>query len=91
MPTRLPHDEDAESAVIGCCLVWPEGIRWASEWLVPSDFYLPRWATAFAAILELHKVGKRCDTVTVADQVKQLGHTNSIQADLISAMSNAPP
>jgi replicative DNA helicase len=89
-PTPPPCDPDAEAAVIGCCLAGPQAIKWASEWLGPTDFYVPKWANAFAAVLALYHSGRKADPLTVADQARQLGYGNLLQADLIGALADAP-
>ena len=66
--TPPPYDSDAESAAIGCCLHNAEATRWATEWLCPADFYVPKWSTAFAAIVALYQEGQKADPVTVADR-----------------------
>jgi replicative DNA helicase len=85
-----PHDFDAESAVIGCCLASNDAARWVSEWLRPADFYGPKNQAAVSAIIALFAEGKRADAVTVADCAKRQGWMEPLTADLISALSNAP-
>jgi len=88
--TPPPHDPDAEAAVVGSCLNNPAGTQWVADWLSPADFYIPKWAIAFAAIVALHRDGQKTDPVTVADRAQRLGYANPIQADLLSAHANAP-
>ncbi len=88
--TPPPYDSDAESAAIGCCLHNAEATRWATEWLCPADFYVPKWSTAFAAIVALYQEGQKADPVTVADRARRLGYENLLHADLLCAHANAP-
>lgn len=89
MTFRSPHDADAESAVIGCCLFHAEPVRWVTEWLRPADFYDPKWQSAMAAIASLYGHGQGVDAVTVAAEASRLG-LSVPGSDLLAALSHAP-
>ncbi len=62
-------DIDAESAVIGSCLLDSAAADRALAALEPADFHDVRHAQAFAAIAELRHSGGAVDEVTVAGRV----------------------
>jgi replicative DNA helicase len=68
-PAVLPHNLDAERAVLGSILLRPD--RWieASDLLAPSDFYRAAHATLFAALLDLGKRGSTIDLVTLSEKL----------------------
>ena len=85
----IPYNEEAEAAVVGCCLFGTDAVRWVSEWLTPGDFYVPKWRNATLAILSLHGNGQKCDPVTVNAETKRLGAPVD-GADLLDALGAAP-
>lgn len=84
--SALPHDPDAEEAVVGVCLLSEDACRWVSEWLRPEDFMTPKWSAAVAAIQGLHRQGRRADAVVVAEAAAYPGLT---VVDLTTAYANA--
>lgn len=46
----LPHDLNAETCVLGCCIVHPEAVPTVLALLRPEDLYLPRHAAVLRAI-----------------------------------------
>ncbi len=87
----IPHDLDAESAVIGCCLASSDAARWAVEWLSPADFHSEKHLVVMEAIRSLYAEGKRIDPITVADRAKTEGwKAQGLASDLTSALANAP-
>ncbi len=70
-----PHDLDAEAAVLGALLVFPQAIEVRTT-LVPEDFYGRGNAAVFAAILAVHDSGgNHGDAVQVRDQMVRDGAT----------------
>lgn len=62
---QIPHDSDAERAVIGQCLLGTEGRSYPLAQLKPEDFYHPWHQTVFEVIGRLDRAGETVDVVTV--------------------------
>lgn len=61
----VPHDLDAEEALIGACLL-SSGAVDAAAGLSSADFYKPVHATLFDGIVGLYHAGQPVDVLTVA-------------------------
>ena len=55
----MPHDEEAESSVIGAMLIDNEVIMTASELLTGEDFYQKQMGMVFDTMVDLYNEGKR--------------------------------
>ncbi len=60
-----PHDLEAETWVIGSCLIDRDAIDDALENVQPDDFYDERHMTIMKGIAHLHKKNKHIDTLTL--------------------------
>lgn len=69
----MPHDIDAEQAVLACMMYDNEGSRIGAENLLSSDFYSPANGMIFNAIADLYNGGKPVDIVTVKNKIEELG------------------
>ena len=65
----LPHDPDAEEAVIGSMLIDSQAITRVSPFLKASDFYLAKTRWCFEACLSLFDRGVAINQVTVANEL----------------------
>lgn len=54
----MPHDEEAESSVIGAMLIDNEAIMVASEIITGDDFYQRQLGIVFDTMVELYNAGK---------------------------------
>ncbi len=66
----MPHDTEAEQAVIGAMLMDEDAILDASEYITGQDFYQPALGTVFDTIMELYNEGKSVDVVTLQARLK---------------------
>ncbi len=66
----MPHDTEAEQAVIGAMLMDQDAILEASELLTGEDFYQSAYGTVFDTIMELYNEGKSVDVVTLQARLK---------------------
>ena len=64
---QVPHNRDAEEAVLGAVLINPEMMSHIE--LAPNDFYIHRNRQIFTAFLELDKGKKPIDLVSVTNQL----------------------
>ncbi len=89
-----PHDEAAESAVLGSVFLDRDAAATAVELLQPEDFYRTDHRLVFEAISELYQHGIPIDIVTVKNkleekkQFEQIGGI-SFLADLSSSVGNS--
>jgi len=65
----LPHNIDAERAVLGSLLLNDENIVIVSEILVVENFYVPSHRTLFRVFVDLYQHNKRLDSIVVADEL----------------------
>lgn len=70
LEATLPHNEDAERAVLGACLRSNEAIGVATEMLKPEDFYNSSYGLLFGIIAGMYSSGSRIDMVTVYEEAK---------------------
>lgn len=54
----MPHDEEAESSVIGAMLIDNEAIMVASELITGEDFYQKQMGVVYDTMVELYNAGK---------------------------------
>lgn len=67
---QMPHSREAEVAVLGACLLDARALAVAMEILAPRDFYDPRHAAVFEAMVDLADRGEPVDLVTVSEELK---------------------
>lgn len=65
----MPHNLEAERAVLGACLLNRDAIEVAAGVLAEGDFYRQAHALIFGAVLVLHEKGGEADMVTVKAQL----------------------
>lgn len=66
----LPYSAEAEKAVLGSILLYPESQSQIEEILDPSHFFLEAHAKIYEAILSVSAKGENPDIVTVADSLR---------------------
>lgn len=69
----LPHNRDAEEAVLGAMLLSPGAIIDVTDIITSADFYSPRHGHIFQAIINVDLRGERPDPVIVADELSRQG------------------
>lgn len=67
----LPHDLEAEQAVLGALLLDQDAMAVIRDHLEPGDFYAERHAHIYRAAVELHDRGEPIDTVTLRSQLER--------------------
>lgn len=74
MSDRIPPQNlEAEKAVLGSMLLSEDAVYTVQDNLSASDFYKPSHRILFTKMLELVAEGMGCDTLTVADALKDEG------------------
>jgi len=88
----VPHNVEAEEAVLGALLIDPEGIFKVLPFLQSDDFYLQKHRWIYEAIVHIHERRDPIDFLTLTtelDQQAQLEATGG--AAYISQLINAVP
>ena len=67
----MPHNLEAESAVIGSMLMDQEAIQAAAEILTEEDFYSRQYGVMFETICELNRDGMAVDPVTLQNRMHE--------------------
>jgi replicative DNA helicase len=76
--TSLPHDEDAERAVIGALLLNPDAFSDVIDILQPVDFYSPNHEIIYRAEIDLFADGEPVDAITLVDKLTKIGELTKI-------------
>lgn len=89
----VPHNIEAEQAVLGALLIDPEwGWQKASKVVGADDFYVASHRTLWAAISALHKAKTRVDFVTLCDVLDRTNKLVEIGgAPYLTNLINATP
>lgn len=68
----VPHNLDAERAVLGAVILDNDALQVARETLSPSDFFLNEHGRLFQVMLELSQHGVSIDYVTLVDKLESI-------------------
>ena len=66
----MPHNYEAEKAVLGSMIMDTEAIVKAAEIITKDDFYKPEHGLVFDTIVSMYNAGKDIDLVTLMDGLK---------------------
>jgi replicative DNA helicase len=89
---ELPHNLDAEKAVLGSVLLNRDAISAVAPWLKPDMFYLERHGDIYQAMLDLYAARTPADTRTVSAELGRRGKLESSGGVLyISDLIDAVP
>jgi replicative DNA helicase len=69
----MPHDEEAESSVIGAMLIDNEAIMVASEMITGEDFYQRQLGVVYDTMVELYNEGKPVEPVILHTSLREKG------------------
>ena len=88
----MPHNQEAEEAVIGSMLLDQDAVILASEKLNEDDFYNNRYRVLFSAIVELFHEGRPADLVTLVDKLHEKNASDDIcSVEFLSNIISAVP
>lgn len=86
-----PHDEEAERAVIGACLLNKNVLDEITDVVRPDDFYSSHFRLAFQSILTLYDRGQPADLVILRNHLEGTGKLESIDyQQVVDATSSVP-
>jgi len=88
----IPHNVEAEEAVLGSLLIDPEALFHVSPFLKGEDFYIQKNAWIYEAILALHERREPVDFVTLCDELERREQLEEVGgAAYITQLINAVP
>jgi replicative DNA helicase len=87
----MPHDPEAERAVIGGVLVDPDQLDAAAEIVVPTDFFSLHHRFTWEAMLELAEDREPIDPLTVRVRLEQRGHLDEVRAAYLFELTDGVP
>jgi len=88
----IPHNVEAEEAVIGSLLIDPEALFRVSPFLKGEDFYIQKNAWIYEAVFALHERREPIDFVTLRDELERREQLEEIGgAAYITSLINAVP
>jgi replicative DNA helicase len=92
-PDRMvPHNVEAEEAVLGSLLIDPEALFRVSPFLKGEDFYIQKNAWIYEAILAIHERREPIDFVTLSDELERRTQLEEVGgAAYITHLINAVP
>lgn len=64
-----PHSLEAEQAILGACLSFPETVAFSLARISSDDFYDNRHKIIFSAVAHLANTGRNIDPITVVEQI----------------------
>jgi replicative DNA helicase len=89
---RLPHEPDAERAVLGAILLDPASLLQVLEKLGGGEFYLESHRIVYEACAELHRRGQAADLLTVTNHLREEGLLERVGgASYLSSLVDALP
>jgi replicative DNA helicase len=74
----LPHDIEAEEAVIGALLIDGDSVLRVASLIKPDDFYREKNRLCFAACVNLFQRSEAIDQVTLARELGSNGHLEAV-------------
>lgn len=84
-----PANPEAESAVLGALLIDPDARRAVARILQPEDFYTPKHALVYRAIIDLGDVP--ADPVTVEDLLEKRGQLDQVGWGIVNELISKTP
>jgi replicative DNA helicase len=89
---RLPHEPDAERAVIGAILLDPSSLLTVLEKLRGEEFYLESHRIIYQACVTLHERSQAADLLTLTNHLREQGFLERVGgASYLSTMVDSLP
>jgi replicative DNA helicase len=86
-----PHNDEAESSVLGAILIDKDSIGLISEILTPEDFYNDINGIIYEAMLSLYEERKPIDVITLSQKLKKTKNGEKVDSAYISDLVNSVP
>jgi replicative DNA helicase len=92
MMERLPHEPEAERAVLGAILLDPSALLMVLEHLREEEFYVEAHRLIYGTCIALHERGQAVDLLTVTNHLREQGQLERVGgASYLSSMVDALP
>ncbi len=92
MDLNLPHNPEAEEAVIGSILIDPSVINDVMEILRSDDFSSQQFRAIFTAMERLYERGEPIDVVTVCEELRKTGRMKLVGSEIdVARIAEAVP
>jgi replicative DNA helicase len=75
-----PHNDEAETSVLGAVLIDKDSIGLVSEILSPKDFYNDINGIIYDAMLSLYEERKPIDVITLAQRLKKTKNGDKVDS-----------
>jgi len=86
-----PHNEEAESSVLGAILIDKNAIGIVSVLISENDFYNPINGMIYSAMLTLYEEGKPIDVLTLGSELKKNKTKQKIESYYLADLVNSVP
>jgi replicative DNA helicase len=88
----VPHNREAEEAVVGAVLINPEVYYDVTQFLQPDDFYIHRHRWIWEAFTSLHEQRTPIDLLTLSEELDRRGQLDEIggRAYLTALVNQVP-
>ena len=88
----VPHNREAEEAVVGAVLINPEVYYDVTQFLQPEDFYIHRHRWIWEAFTSLHEQRTPIDLLTLSEELDRRGQLDEIggRAYLTALVNQVP-
>ncbi len=88
----IPQNPDAERALLGSILLDNTALNYATEVLIPEDFFSQAHRYTFEKMIALSERGRVIDVVTLSEEMKKAGLLDKVGgASYLSALTDAAP
>jgi replicative DNA helicase len=88
----IPHNREAEEAVVGAVLINPEAYYDLAQFLQPDDFYIVRHRWIWEAFARLHEKRVPLDFLTISEELESAGQLAEIGGPAyLTALLNQVP
>jgi replicative DNA helicase len=88
----IPHNREAEEAVVGAVLINPEAYLDLAQFLQPEDFYIVRHRWIWEAFARLHEKRIPLDFLTISEELENAGQLAEIGGPaFLTALLNQVP
>src|SRR5699024_1672300 len=91
MNRRMPHDNDAEQAVLGAIFIDSSIFLNVTEILEPEDFFRPEHQDIFRAMMLLSEENAELDTVTIIDRLKTMDKLQTVNPRYLAELASVTP
>ena len=88
----IPHNREAEEAVVGAVLINPEVYYDVAQFLQPDDFYIHRHKWIWEAFTRLHEQRTPVDMLTLSEELDRVGQLEELGGPAyLTALINQVP